>query len=104
MTACRTIEEQLKKQRFVLKSMSSLNQAKSYVQEVYKDSNKTYRLITSSKNRSVQQIPFSQLRERIKLHVAYYNDPPSPYYCKNLQYAATEFHSQGLELDMAIVV
>lgn len=100
----RAIETQLRKQRFILKRMKSLNEAKQYVQDVYKNSNKTYGLITSSKNRTVQQIPFSHPRDRLKPHVAYYNDPTSQYYCKNLQYAVTEFHSQGLELDMEIVI
>lgn len=100
----RTIEKQLQKQRFILKRMQSLDEAEQYVQDVYKNSNITYGLVTSSKNRTVQKIPFSQPRNRIKPHVSYYNDPTSPYYCKNLQYAVTEFHSQGLELDMAIVV
>jgi len=100
----RAIENQLQKERFILKRMDSLEEAKQYVREVYKDSNKTYGLVTSSKNRAVQQIPFSQPRDQIKPHVAYYNDSSSQYYCKNLQYAVTEFHSQGLELDMAIIV
>ena len=100
----RAIENQLQKERFILKRMDSLEEAKQYVREVYKDSNKIYGLVTSSKNRAVQQIPFSQPRDQIKPHVAYYNDPSSLYFCKNLQYAVTEFHSQGLELDMAIVV
>lgn len=98
------IEEQLKKERFILKRMTSIEEAKRYVEEVYKNSNKTYGLVTSSKNRTVQQIPFSKPRDQIKPHIAYFNDLKSPYYCKNLTYAVTEFHSQGLELDMAIVV
>lgn len=56
------------------------------------------------KNRAVQQVHFSQPHDRNKPHLAYYNDPTFLYYCKNLQYAATEFHSQGWELDMAIVI
>ncbi|MCT4479115.1 DUF2075 domain-containing protein [Peribacillus frigoritolerans] len=47
---------------------------------------------------------FLQPRDRLKPHFAYYNDPTSPYYCKELQYAVTEFHSQGLEFDMEIVI
>lgn len=98
------IEQQLQEERFILKRMSSVEEAKEYVKAVYMDSNKTYGLVTSSKNRTIQQIPHSQPRDRLKPHVDYYNNPSSPYYCTNLQYAVTEFHSQGLELDMSIVV
>ena len=38
-----------------------------------------------------------------KLTTAYFNYPNSEYYCKNLQYAATEFQIQGLELDTVII-
>ena len=42
------------------------------------------------------------VREAIKVAL-YFNHPNSIYYCKKLNYSSTEFHTQGLELDIAIV-
>ena len=42
-------------------------------------------------------------RYSTKPHVEYYNNKNSPFYCKTLNYAASEFDCQGLELDAAIV-
>lgn len=99
-----SVAQELKKNRFILKKMHSIEEAKLFVKNLYKDSSKTYGLVTSSKNRAIKQITFSNNRSTVKQHVDYYNNPQSKFHCKNLDFAVTEFHAQGLELDMSIVI
>ena len=96
----------LKESRYTVKFVDSLEEAKRYVQQVYAGTDKTYGMVMSSGMKFVKEIkalPFGERYETPKPHVAYFNYPNSPYYCRNLEYAATEFQVQGLELDMAIV-
>jgi hypothetical protein len=96
---CKIIEEQLQKERFVLKLVNSIDEAKAYVKKLYEETDKTYGIVVSSAikyPKGINVVPFNQ-------HVAYFNNPSSPFYSKNLDHAATEFQVQGLELDMAIV-
>jgi hypothetical protein len=103
---CKTLEKQLENERFTLKVVNRLEEAKSYVQKLYEGTDKTYGIVISSGikyPKGVKVVPFSDRNANPKHHVAYFNYPDLPYYCKNLEYAATEFQVQGLELDMAIV-
>jgi len=98
---------QLKKRRYTLRITRDLIKAKDFVSGLYEDDLKTYGFVCASGNdrsKQVPVIPFSGRYERPKPVVAYFNYPDSKYYCKHLQYTATEFQAQGLELDMTIVL
>lgn len=100
------IQQELKKKRYTVKVVDSLEEARNYVQKIYQNTDKTYGIVVSSGikyPKGVKVIPYSDRYVEPKNHVAYFNYPNSQYYCRNLEYAATEFHVQGLELDMAIV-
>ncbi len=103
---CQTIEKHLANERFTLKVVNSLAEAKTFVQKLYEGTDKTYGIVVSSGikyPKGVKVVPFSDRKVNPKYHVQYFNDSNSDYYCTNLNYAATEFQVQGLELDMAIV-
>lgn len=103
---CRILAEQLKKERYTIKFVTSIDEAKAYVKKLYEGTDKTYGFVISSGMkypRELKVVPFSDRNTFPKNHVAYFNYPESEYYCTKLEYAATEFHVQGLELDMAIV-
>ncbi|MGG0741215.1 DNA/RNA helicase domain-containing protein [Niallia taxi] len=103
---CKILEEKLRKERFTLKIVDNLQEAKEYVQKVYEGTDKTYGIVASSSikyPKGVKLVPTSARYVIPKAHVEYFNYPESEYYCKRLDYAATEFQVQGLELDMAIV-
>lgn len=103
---CKILEEKLKKERFTLKFVDNLQEAKEYVQKVYEGTDKTYGIVASSSikyPKGVKLVPTSARYVIPKAHVQYFNYPDSEYYCKKLDYATTEFQVQGLELDMAIV-
>lgn len=103
---CKALKDQLTKNRFTLKFMDSLHEAKEYVRKTYEGTDKTYGVVISSAIRNPKEIkvvPFSDRYVVPKHHVAYFNYPESRYHCTKLKYAATEFQVQGLELDMAIV-
>ncbi|MEI2406398.1 DNA/RNA helicase domain-containing protein [Niallia taxi] len=103
---CRILEENLRKERFTLKIVDNLQEAKEYVQKVYEGTDKTYGIVASSSikyPKGVKLVPTSARYVIPKAHVEYFNYPESEYYCKRLDYATTEFQVQGLELDMAIV-
>lgn len=104
--AARILQKELKKERYTIKIVDNLDEAKNYVQKMYQGTDKTYGIIVSSDikyPKGVKVIPYSEPYVQPKHHVAYFNYPNSQYYCRNLEYAATEFDVQGLELDMAIV-
>lgn len=94
-------------QRYPVFVTRDLEQAKDYVQHLYKqDSAKNYGILFASGADRLKQIPvvpFGQRNVLPKPATAYFNHSDTPYYCKNLRYAATEFQTQGLELDTAIV-
>lgn len=103
---CKTLQEKLRNERYTLMFVDNLNEAKEYVQKTYEGTDKSYGIVISSGIRypkDVKVVPFSPRNVVPKHHVAYFNYPESPFYCKKLEYAATEFQVQGLELDMAIV-
>lgn len=93
------LQKKLIEDRYLVKFVSDLEEAKEYVRKSYEDTDKTYGMVISSGlkyPKGVKVLPYQK-------HVEFFNDQTSPYYCKNLKYAATEFQVQGLELDMAIV-
>lgn len=93
------LQEKLKQDRYIVKEMRSVGEAKAYIQEVYKETNKTYGIVISSGikyPKDIKVLPYNK-------HVPYFNHQDSPYFCRNLEYAATEFQTQGLELDMVIL-
>lgn len=99
------IKKQLKGQRYIIHVTRNLDLAKSFVSILYNNDIKKYGIVCASgndKSKDVAIIPFPQRYERPKPIVKYFNYPETDYYCSNLLYAATEFHTQGLELDMAI--
>lgn len=96
----------LKKQRYPIFLTDDLDKAKAYLKELYLDDVKTYGIVCASGADSKKQmnvLPFSNNYDRPNSVQAYFNYPTNPYYCKNLNYMATEFQIQGLELDMAVV-
>lgn len=103
---CKVLAEQLKKERYILKFVTNLDHAKAYVKNLFEGTDKTYGLVISSGIKYPKEfkvVPFRDRNTFPKHHVSYFNYPDSKYYCKNLEYAATEFQVQGLELDMAVV-
>ena len=100
------VVHQLKKSRYTLRVTDDLEKAKAFVSRLYRNDSKTYGIVCSTGNdrgKVVPVVPFGNRYEVPKPVVAYFNYPESTYYCKKLEYAATEFQTQGLELDIAIV-
>lgn len=74
--------------------------------ETYTGDNKTFGILCASgadRSKHVPVVPFGGRNVLPKPATAYFNYPNSDYYCKELRYAGTEFQTQGLELDTAIV-
>lgn len=98
------IATNLRSERFILKKMDSLDKAKQYVTDLYGHTDKTYGIVASSKlDSDMNWKKKKNERYSTKPHVEYYNNKNSSFYCKTLNYAASEFDCQGLELDAAIV-
>lgn len=101
-----TLKVPLEQQRYPIFITNDLQRAKEQIQSLYTEDHKTYGILCASgadRSKSVPVVPFGNRYESPKPATAYFNYPNSPYYCKTLQYAATEFQTQGLELDFAIV-
>lgn len=99
-------KQPLKQQRYPVLITNDLEKAKAHIQGLYNGDNKTFGVICASgadKLKAMPIVPFGERNVLPKPATAYFNYPTSPYYCKNLRYAATEFQTQGLELDCAIV-
>lgn len=100
--------KKLRLNHYTLYITRDLSKACNFAQEKYKEESlKNYGLIASSKRSTnginvVQGLPQTE-RYNTKPYVAYFNHPESEYHCTTLRYAATEFDTQGLELDLAIV-
>lgn len=101
------LQQPLAKQRYPFFITDNLEVAKSYVRGLYENDEKTYGVVYTSGAdhlKHMQVVPsFAQRNVYPKPAVAYFNYPSSDYYCKNLRYAASEFQTQGLELDSTIV-
>ena len=101
-----TSMDHLKKQRYTLRITRDLEKAIAFVSGLYEADSKMYGIVCASGNdrsKQVPVVPFGNRYELPKPAVAYFNYADSPFHCKNLTHAATEFQTQGLELDMAIV-
>ncbi|WP_338472816.1 DNA/RNA helicase domain-containing protein [Niallia sp. XMNu-256] len=96
----------LSKDRYSLFITRDLNRARSVVSKLYIDDFKTTGVICASGadgQKKVPVIPRDALYEKPSKVAQYFNYPDSKFYCKKLNYSTTEFHTQGLELDMTIV-
>lgn len=97
---------QLPKTRYSLFVTQDINLARSVVHELYADDVKTFGIICTSgadKQKEITVIPRDVRYQKVSSVAQYFNYPDSPYFCKNLCYSTTEFHTQGLELDTVIV-
>lgn len=93
------LQKKLREDRYIVKVMDRVEDAKEYVRKTYEETDKTYGVVISSGMKypkDVKVLPYNK-------HVDYFNHPETSYYCRHLEYAATEFQVQGLELDMAIL-
>ena len=100
------LKEPLQQQRYPIFVTDNLERAKDYMRNLYMDDVKTYGILCvtgSDRLKEVNVVPFPERNVRPKPATAFFNYPDRPYYCKTLQYAATEFQTQGLELDAVIV-
>lgn len=100
------LKQPLEEQRYPIFVTNDLQRATEQLQNLYTDDFKTYGFLCASgadRLKNVEVVPFGGRNVPPKPTTAYFNYPNSAYYCKNLQYAATEFQTQGLELDTAIV-
>ncbi|MGO4699433.1 DNA/RNA helicase domain-containing protein [Paenibacillus sp. 2TAB26] len=101
-----SLVKQLAEDRYFLIITRDLNTAKSIASQLYADDTKTVGIICSSgadEQKEVPVIPRNDRYETPSKIAQYFNYPESKFYCKKLQYSTTEFHTQGLELDMSIV-
>lgn len=87
-----------------------LEQIKDFVGTRYQGQAKQFGLVTSSRREYGIQHPYHFVkglpiasRYTTKPYVSYFNHTPSDYYSSTLQFAASEFETQGLELDLAVV-
>lgn len=101
------LKHTLEQQRYPIFVTNDLQLARERLQKLYGDDFKTYGILCVSGAdhlKHVPVVPFGVRRNVLpKPATAYFNYLHSDYYCKNLRYAATEFQTQGLELDLAIV-
>jgi hypothetical protein len=96
----------LPKNRYSLFVTRDLNIAKTIAHELYEDDTKTTGFICASgadDQKEIPVLPRNERNERPSKIAQYFNYPPSKYFCKKLHYSATEFQTQGLELDTAII-
>ena len=91
--------------RFLL--TRNLNEAKEYLRERYADARfARYGLIASSKDKWLPTFGVDntfQTTKQLRVGPWYNADPTDPQSCCQLQTVATEFSSQGLELDCALL-
>ncbi|MBP1950058.1 DNA/RNA helicase domain-containing protein [Virgibacillus litoralis] len=78
----------------------NLKAIKNLVSKTYSGTNKQYGYLVSSKG--YQKSPLPTVNKKNE-YVSYFNHPNSPFYSSRLNYAATEFQTQGLELDLGIL-
>lgn len=79
----------------------SLEKARTVVQSVYQGTTKQYGYLVSSKGFRRGTIPILEDKSQ---YVAYFNHTNSVYYSSRLNHFATEFQTQGLELDLGILL
>jgi DUF2075 family protein len=83
---------------------TSIDRAKDYVQKRYSgEPHKRYGLLASSRAGDMKKFGVCN-RDRLFRKAAWYNAPPeSPYSSCAMHLVASEFESQGLELDLPII-
>jgi hypothetical protein len=79
----------------------SLEKARTLVQGIYQDTKKQFGYLVSSKGYRRRSIPILEGKSQ---YIAYFNHPKSGYYSSRLNHFATEFQTQGLELDLGILL
>ncbi len=101
------LSKAIKEDGFVLYVTRDIELAKTYAQHRYiGEYDKRYGLLASSKAKCLHQFGINndfQATRRLKEGPWFNDDPSSPYSCCQLDAVATEFASQGLELDLPIV-
>ncbi|MGE8000248.1 DNA/RNA helicase domain-containing protein [Lysinibacillus sp. NPDC093190] len=100
------LKQPLEQQRYPIFVTNDLQRAKEQLRNLYTGDNKTFGILCASgadHSKHIPVVPFGGRNMLPKPATAYFNYPNSDYYCKELRYAATEFQTQGLELDTAIV-
>jgi DUF2075 family protein len=102
--------QQLKQDRFTLYVSRDLEKIKGFVKKRYQGQAKQVGLVTSSRREYGLRQPYPFVkglpvasRYTTKPYVSYFNHPQSDYFSSTLQFAASEFETQGLELDLAVV-
>lgn len=100
------LKQPLEQQRYPIFVTNDLHRAKEQLRNLYTGDHKTFGILFASgadRSKHVPVVPFGGRNMLPKPATAFFNYPNSDYYCKDLRYAATEFQTQGLELDTAIV-
>ncbi|MGE7942246.1 DNA/RNA helicase domain-containing protein [Lysinibacillus xylanilyticus] len=101
-----SLVQHLPKDHYNLFITRDLNRAKIILGQLYPDDTKTVGVICAGgadHQKEVPVLPRDERYERPSKIAQYFNYPASPYYCKTLTYSTTEFQTQGLELDLALV-
>lgn len=83
-----------------------LNRAKVILSQLYPEDSKTIGVICAGgadHQKQVPLLPRNERNEHPSKIAQYFNEPSSSYYCKKLDYSVTEFQTQGLEVDLALV-
>jgi len=101
------IVESLPSHRYNLMITRDLDKAKKVTRNLYPNDTKTYGILCASgadRQKEVSILPRDKFRyNEIPNAALYFNHPESQYYSNTLNYCATEFQTQGLELDTAIL-
>ncbi|TCI75906.1 DUF2075 domain-containing protein [Exiguobacterium sp. SH0S1] len=100
------IARDLDTSRFHLRITRDLETAKSIARRLYTDDTKTIGVVCAGgadHQKEIDVLPFNERSDRPSKIAQYFNVPTSSFYCKTLNYSITEFQSQGLELDFAIL-
>lgn len=98
--------ENLDSSRFHLRITRHLEKAKYVARHLYSDDSKTVGVVCAGgadHQKQTPVLPRNERYERPSKIAQYFTVPTSDYYCKTLHYSITEFQSQGLELDFAIL-
>lgn len=96
----------LPKEHYNLFITRDLDRAKVILNQLYFQDTKTVGVVCTGgadDQKHVQILPRDERYERPTKIAQYFNYHSSPYYCRTLSYCTTEFQTQGLELDMALV-
>lgn len=92
--------------RFHIRITRNLPKAKYVASHLYSNDSKTVGVVCAGGADHQKQTPIlprNKRYERPSKIAQYFTIPTSNYYCKSLNYSITEFQSQGLELDFAIL-